>query len=64
MVKKAKIESWSASQAKAILAVNNIKISSSGQDIMRRYDEGHISYDEGKEEILHKARLKLKQTGG
>lgn len=64
MRKNAVFKSWSARQAEAILAVDNIKISGSGRDVLRRYDEGHISYDEAKDEILRMARLKLVRTGG
>lgn len=64
MRKNAVFKSWSARQAEAILAVVNIKISGSGRDVLRHYDEGHISYDEAKDEILRMARLKLARTGG
>lgn len=57
-----KVGSWSTRQAEAILAVDNIKISSSGQDVLKRYDEGRISYEEAKDEILRMARLKVAQA--
>lgn len=59
MVKKVEFKSWSAKQAVAILAVDDVQLSTFGQDVLKRNEEGLISYEEAKEEILQRARLKV-----
>jgi len=62
--KNSDVMSWSACHALAILSVDDIKISSAGLDVFRRYDQGKISYDEAKDEILGKAKRKADRDGG
>lgn len=58
MPKKPELKTWSARHAVAILAVDNIQLSEFGLDVLKRNEEGLISYDEAKEEILLRARLR------
>lgn len=58
MPKKPELKTCSARHAVAILAVDNIQVSEFGLDVLKRNEEGLISYDEAKEEILLRARLR------
>lgn len=59
-MKKPKVlKSWSARQAVAILAVDNIKVSDFGYDMLQRREEGSISYEQAKQEVLARARNKV-----
>ncbi|OYO25894.1 hypothetical protein [Janthinobacterium sp. PC23-8] len=58
------LKSWSGRQAIAILAVDNIKVSDFGYEILKRSEEGTISYKEAKEEILAKAKAKVLAAQG
>lgn len=49
--KRKPLKSWSAHQAIAILAVDNIKVSDFGYDLLRRREEGLITYEEARAEI-------------
>lgn len=53
---RGKLKSWSAKQAVDILAVDNIKASDFGYDLLKRREEGLITYEQAREEI--KARAK------
>ncbi|WP_205191365.1 antitoxin VbhA family protein [Burkholderia sp. LMG 13014] len=53
---RGKLKSWSAKQAVDILAVDNIKVSDFGYDLLKRREEGLITYEQAREEI--KARAK------
>lgn len=55
MEKKA-LRTWSSKQAVAILAVDNIKLSDFGVDLLKRKEEGLVSYDQAREEIRARAR--------
>ncbi|GGH63779.1 hypothetical protein GCM10010975_29930 [Comamonas phosphati] len=50
------LKSWAARQAVAILAVDNIKVSDFGYDLLRRREEGLITYEQAREEIRSRAR--------
>ena len=64
MNKDTDLRSWSTRQAVAILSVDNIKTSSAGLDVLKRYDEGKISYDQAKDEILRKVKRNAVWDGG
>jgi len=53
------LRTWSARQAIAILAVDNIKVSDFGYDVLRRKEQGLLTYEEAKKEILDRARGKV-----
>ena len=59
MSKRPEFKSWSARQAVAILAVDNIKLSNFGYDILKRNEDGLITYQQAKEEVLNRARAKV-----
>lgn len=59
MVKSRTLKSWSARQAVAILAVDNIKVSEFGHELLQRREEGLISYEQAKQEILSRAKSKV-----
>ncbi|GAA0815376.1 hypothetical protein SAMD00023378_1626 [Ralstonia sp. NT80] len=46
------LKSWAARQAVAILAVDNIKVSDFGYDLLRRREEGLITYEQGRAELV------------
>ncbi|WP_343583475.1 hypothetical protein [Herbaspirillum sp.] len=46
------LKSWAARQAVAILAVDNIKVSDFGYDLLRRREEGLITYEQGMAELV------------
>lgn len=50
------LKTWAARQAVAILAVDNIKVSDFGYDMLRRREEGLITYEQAREEIRSRAR--------
>ena len=50
------LKSWSARQAVALLAVDNIKVSDFGYSMLQRREEGTISYEQAKQEILFKSK--------
>lgn len=54
-----KLKSRSSKEAVAILAVDNVKLSSFGYDVLKRNEDGIISYEQAKEEILSRARAKV-----
>ena len=58
------LKSWSARQAIAILAVDNIKVSAFAYDMLRRSEEGTISYNQAKEAIIAKAKAKVLAAQG
>lgn len=43
----------------ALLAVDNIKVSEFGYDVLRRNEAGLISYDQAKQEILARVKAKV-----
>lgn len=53
------LKTWSAQQAVAILAVDNVRLSDFGYDVLKRNESGIISYEQAKEEILSRARAKV-----
>lgn len=53
------LKTWSARQAVALLAVDNIKVSEFGYDVLRRNEAGLISYDQAKQEILARVKAKV-----
>jgi hypothetical protein len=62
MSKKTELKSWSSKQAVAILAVDNITLSDFGYDVLKRNEDGLITYEQAKEEILSRARAKVSAT--
>lgn len=56
MSKKSDLKSWSAKQAVAILAVDNIHTSDHGHELLKCIEDGHITHEQAKEEILRRAR--------
>lgn len=63
--KRKPLKSWASRQAVAILAVDNIKVSDFGHDLLRRREEGLITYEEGREELRargHALSVKGKRT--
>lgn len=56
-VQKKALRSWSSKQAVAILAVDNIKVSDFGVDLLKRREEGLVTYDQAREEIRARARV-------
>jgi len=56
MSKKFELKSWSAKQAVAILAVDNIRVSDHGREVLKRIEDGHITHEQAKEEIVRRAR--------
>lgn len=46
----------SSRQAVAILGVEDIKLSDFGYEVLKRVEDGSISYKQAKEEILSRAR--------
>lgn len=63
MEKPKTLKSWSARQALAILAVDNIKVSELGRELLQRREEGLISYEQAKQEILSRAKNKVLAAG-
>lgn len=61
MSKNAKLRSRSSRQAIAILALSGVKLSQFGLDVLTRIEAGLLTYEEGKAEILKRARAKLMQ---
>ncbi len=57
------LKSWSARQAVAILAVDNIKVSQFGHELLRRREEGLISYEQARQEILSRAKNRVLAAG-
>ena len=55
-IEKKALRTWSSKQAVAILAVDNIKLSEFGVDLLKRKEEGLVSYDQAREEIRARAR--------
>lgn len=49
--KRKPLKSWSARQAVAILAVDNIKLSDYGYDLLRRQAEGLITHEQARKEL-------------
>lgn len=62
MSKKTVLKSWSAKQAVAIMAVDNIRPSEHGLDVLRRLEDGLITHELAKEEILRRARAMVSAT--
>jgi hypothetical protein len=62
MSKKPELKSWSSKQAVATLAVDNITLSDFGYDVLKRNEDGLITYEQAKEEILSRARAKVSAT--
>ncbi|MGC5809083.1 hypothetical protein [Ralstonia pseudosolanacearum] len=63
--KRKPLKSWASRQAVAILAVDNIKMSDFGYDLLRRREEGLITYEQAREELRtrgHALAAKSKQT--
>ena len=52
------LKSWSARQAVALLAVDNIKVSDFGYSMLQRREEGTISYEQAKQEIFQEQETK------
>ncbi|QDQ26197.1 hypothetical protein FNU76_07405 [Chitinimonas arctica] len=55
-INRKSLTSWSARQAVGILAVDNIKLSAFGLDLLKRKEDGLISYDQAREEIRLRAK--------
>ena len=56
---KPQLKTWRAKQAVAILAVDNIKLSNFGYSVLQRNEDGLISYEQAKEEVLNRAKAKV-----
>lgn len=56
MKRKPELRSWSAKQAVAILAVDNIQVSDHALDLLKRIEDGLITHEQAKEEILRRAK--------
>ena len=61
MTKRAPLKSGPAKQAVAILAVDNIKLSDFGYEVLRRSEDGLITYQQAKDEILTRAKVKMRE---
>lgn len=59
MNEKPELKSWSAKQAVAILGVDNIVPSELGREVLKRVEDGLITYQQAKDEILRHARTKF-----
>jgi len=59
MSKRPVLNSWSSKQAVAILAVDNIKVSDYGLDVLKRIEDGLITHAQAREEIVRRARAKI-----
>lgn len=55
---KLTLKTWGARQAVAILGVDNIKVSDFGLEVLLRIENGLITHEEAKEEILSRARAR------
>lgn len=62
MSKKPVLKSWSARQAVAILAVDNIHPSELGLDVLKRIEDGLITHQQAREEILRRAKAQVSAT--
>lgn len=49
--KRKPLKSWASRQAVAILAVDNIKVSDYGYDLLRRKEKGLITHEQAREEL-------------
>ncbi|KQZ34218.1 hypothetical protein ASD58_29060 [Duganella sp. Root1480D1] len=56
MKRKPELRSWSAKQAVAILAVDNIQVSDHALDLLKGIEDGLITHEQAKEEILRRAK--------
>ncbi|WP_316866751.1 antitoxin VbhA family protein [Ralstonia mannitolilytica] len=54
--KRKPLKSWASRQAVAILAVDNIKVSDFGYDLLRRREEGLITYEQAREKIRERGK--------
>lgn len=59
MTKRTALKSRPAKEAVAILAVDNIKLSDFGYDVLKRSEDGLITYQQAKDEILTRAKGKM-----
>lgn len=59
MSKKPILKAWSSKQAVAILAVDDIHISDHAHDLLKRIEDGFITPEQAKEEILRRAKAKI-----
>lgn len=59
MSNKPELKSWSAKQALAILAVDNIRVSDHARELLKRIEDGHITHEQAKVEILRRAGEKV-----
>jgi hypothetical protein len=56
MGKKPELKSWSSKQAVAILAVDNVRLDDHGYDVLKRIEDGLITHEQAREEILRQAK--------
>lgn len=57
MANKTELKTWSAKQAVAILSVDNIQMSEYGRTMLKRVEDGEITSQQAKQEILNRYRV-------
>jgi hypothetical protein len=58
MKTKPVLKSWSSLQALAILSVDNIVVSDFAKDVLKRREDGLLTFEEARQEILVRATMK------
>ena len=59
MEKEGNLQTWSSKKAIAILAVDNIKVSDFGYQVLKEYEDGLINSEQAREKIIQRAKDKL-----
>ena len=60
MKKEQELNSWSSKQAVAILAVSGIQMSEHGLDLLKRVEDGAMTSDEARAEIINRASERVR----
>jgi hypothetical protein len=58
MESKPVLKSWSSLQALAILSVDNVLVSDFAKDVLKRREDGLLTFEEARQEILVRATMK------